>query len=165
MKNINLFVGLSIRNMCTIYLSAEEDLSSLHYLDHDYGTMDSKTWLMYCVGCMVNNNSYVRIHVWIIHCHNRFVDLIHWRIYTSHGLSELTRTPVEVYESDHELFHLVHRADNSNELPDLHTTHTFACEVHASAVTEWPPAYLHKLPPRGHQWDNWRKLKLKSIAT
>ena len=38
-----------------------------------------------------------------------------------------------------------HRADNSNELPDLHTTQTPAREVHASMAIEWQPTCLHNM--------------------
>ena len=44
-----------------------------------------------------------------------------------------------------------HRANSSNELPDLHTTKTRAREVHASVIAEWLAACLLKLLPRGHQ--------------
>ena len=33
-------------------------------------------------------------------------------------------------------------------------TQTHASEVHTSVVTEWPPACLHKLLPRGHERGN-----------
>ena len=43
-----------------------------------------------------------------------------------------------------------HSTDRSNELPDLHTTQTWASEVLASVGTEWLLACLHKLLPKGH---------------
>ena len=36
--------------------------------------MDSQSWFVYCTGCMAKTNLYMRIHVWIIDFHNRFVD-------------------------------------------------------------------------------------------
>ena len=35
---------------------------------------------------------------------------------------------------------VTHSADSSRELPHLHTTQTHESEMHASVVTEWPPA-------------------------
>ena len=58
-----------------------------------------------------------------------------------------------------------HSPESSNELPDLHTTQTLAGEVHASVVTEWPPAGLHNLLPREHQRGNWRKSWMKDFPT
>ena len=54
-------------------------------------------------------------------------------------------------------------SDYSNKLPDPHTTQTAESEVHTSVVTEWPPACLHKLLPRGHQSSNWRNPHMKDI--
>ena len=62
----------------------------------------------------------------------------------------------------------LHSAVSSTEFPDLHTTQTLASEVgevHASVVTEWPPACLHKLLPRGHQTANKEILKWKKFPT
>ena len=56
-------------------------------------------------------------------------------------------------------------AESSNELPDLHTTQTRVREVYASVVTEWLPACLHTLPPRGHQRATEENLELKMFST
>ena len=48
-------------------------------------------------------------------------------------------------KTQHRLLTVPHSADSSNELPDLHTTQT---DAHASVVTEWPQACLHKYPWR-----------------
>ena len=58
-----------------------------------------------------------------------------------------------------------HSADKSHELPDLHTTQTQKSEVYASMVTEWPPACLHKLPPRRHQKATEENLEWKMFST
>ena len=63
------------------------------------------------------------------------------------------------------LVEVVHSANSSNELPNIPTTQTRANEVHASVVTEWPPAFLQKLPPRKHQRGNWRKPRKKRFPT
>ena len=55
---------------------------------------------------------------------------------------------------------LLHRAESSSEL----ATQTRASEVRASVVTEWPPACLHKLLPRGHQRDDWWKPRIKEVS-
>ena len=64
----------------------------------------------------------------------------------------------------HWRFKIQHGADSSNELPDLHTTQTPSSEVQASVFTEWPPACLYKLLPRGHQRVNRRKLQMKDVS-
>ena len=58
---------------------------------------------------------------------------------------------------------LAHRVYSSNGLLGLHTTHTLASEVHASVVTEWPTACLHKSLPRGHQRGNWGEPWMKDL--
>ena len=60
---------------------------------------------------------------------------------------------------------LMHSADRSNELPDLHTTQTRESEVYASVVTEWPPACLHNLPPKGHQRATDENLEWNMFST
>ena len=62
---------------------------------------------------------------------------------------------------------------NNQEAGDLrgHRAHyaatvmqTTASEVHASVVTEWPPACLHELLPKIHQSGNWRKPQMKDVS-
>ena len=62
------------------------------------------------------------------------------------------------------IFPVLHSADSSNELPDLHTTQTRASEVHASVVTEWPLVCLHKLILRGHKRATEETLKWKTFS-
>ena len=57
-----------------------------------------------------------------------------------------------------------HSAVSFNELPDIRAMQTAASEVHASVVTGWQPACLHKLLPGGHQSGNWRNLQIKYVS-
>ena len=57
-----------------------------------------------------------------------------------------------------------HRADSSSELPVPHTREPLASEVHSAVFTDWPPACLHKLFPRGHQRGNWRKPRMEYVS-
>ena len=81
-----------IKKMCWFYLfatyllflSTEGALSSCDCLDdHEQGIMNHKVWFVYSAGWMVNNNSYVRIRVWISDCYHQCVDFFisvkkHW---------------------------------------------------------------------------------------
>ena len=64
-----------------------------------------------------------------------------------------------------------HSTDSSNELPDLHTTHTFAGEEHASVVTECHQKVgctLHwSLSGHRHleKTSNWRRFQLNQYLS
>ena len=64
---------------------------------------------------------------------------------------------------------VLHSADSSIKLSGRHTTQTQTSEVrwgelHASVVTEWSPACLHKLLPVAHQRATKENLKWKMFT-
>ena len=60
-----IYVLVYVFTMYVLYLSIEEVFAPSNCLDHDLGILDLKTWFVYCAGCMVNNDSYVRFRLWL----------------------------------------------------------------------------------------------------
>ena len=90
---------------------------------------------------------------YIITTHDKILCI---RTLVSHNISNKPMGVCIKYVQQCLLRNTFHSADSSIVFPDLHTIQTRASEVHPSVVNDWPPACLHKIPPRGHQRGNWR---------
>ena len=99
-------------------------------------------------------------HDILTHDHDILYALFAWMVIEMHSMPFI----YSIYWSIISEHFIPNSADSSNELPYLYTTQTRTRKMHASVVTEWLPAYLLKLPLRGHQRGNWRKPRMIDVS-